>query len=76
MAYSSGNRIPDNSILRRGTLITGVPRQEQSSDSNPMQPAVDQIEQALAAKDARYMAEMEQASKSSESTTPDSSETP
>lgn len=47
MTYSSGNRIPDNSILRRGTLITGVPKQEQSSDSDPMQPAVDQIEQAL-----------------------------
>lgn len=48
MAYGKGYRIPDNSILRRGTLISGVPRQEkQRADSDPMQPAIDQIERAL-----------------------------
>jgi hypothetical protein len=48
VVFKVGNRIPDNSILRRGTLLIGVPRQEkQQVDSDPMQPAIDQIEKAL-----------------------------
>ena len=47
MTYSFGRGIPANSILRHGTLIIGVPRQEKSSEDDPMQPAIDQIERAL-----------------------------
>lgn len=55
MAFGVGNKIPANSILRQGTLLLGVPRQEQQSETDPMQPAIDQIERALRAKDAEVM---------------------
>lgn len=44
MTFKVGYRIPDNSILRRGTLIVGVPKRD---DADPMQPVVDQMERAL-----------------------------
>lgn len=74
MAYSKGYRIPDNSILRRGTLIIGVPRQETPSD--PMQPAADQIERFLEAKHAKATAKQSTStpSASRESITPTPSE--
>ncbi len=34
MAFGVGNRIPDNSVLRRGTLIIGVPRRETPSEQD------------------------------------------
>jgi hypothetical protein len=45
MAFGVGNRIPDNSILRKGTLLIGVPRQK-PSDSDPMAPAALSPEEA------------------------------
>lgn len=38
MAFGVESRIPDSSILRKGTLVIGVPRQKHS-DSGPMAPA-------------------------------------
>lgn len=68
---------PDDPIYKGGLRVSSLPvLNESTSDSqndtdgtDPMQPAVDQIEQALAAKDARYMAEREKAKRSSGSTT-------
>ena len=57
MAFGGGKKIPANSILRQETLLLGVPRQERQSETDPMQPAIDQIERALRAKDAAVMAE-------------------
>lgn len=51
MAYGKGYKIPADSILRKGILLTGVPRQEQPSD--PMKEAEDQIERFLEAKHAK-----------------------
>lgn len=44
MTYSSGWGIPKNSILRRGTLIVGVPKRD---DSDPMAPAALSLEEGL-----------------------------
>lgn len=44
MTFSVGYRIPDNSILRQGTLIVGVPKRD---DSDPMAPAAMALEEAL-----------------------------
>jgi hypothetical protein len=65
MTYSKGYRIPDNSILRQGTLIVGVPKRD---DSDPMAPAALSLEKALQKKIAERNGGTEQSQKS-ESTT-------
>ena len=65
MTYSKGYRIPDNSILRQGTLIVGVPKRD---DSDPMAPAALSLEKALLKKIAVRNGGTEQSQKS-ESTT-------
>lgn len=47
MAFKVYDSLPPNCALRRGTLIAGVTR---PARSDPMQPAIDQIERALRAK--------------------------
>jgi hypothetical protein len=63
--------LPPNCALRRGTLIVGVPKRD-DSEADPMQPAIDQIEWALRAKALSVMAERQSdtASPSSEQATP------
>ncbi len=49
MAYGVSNKIPANSILRQGTLIVGVPRQEQQPgpQSDPMLSGMNALEVSL-----------------------------
>ena len=71
MTYSSGWGIPKNSILRRGTLIVGVPKRD---ESDPMAPAVQSLEEGLQKQIAERNAGTEQSQKS-ESTTRKPNET-
>ena len=66
MVFKVNDRLPEDCALRRGTLIAGVPKR---SNSDPMQPAIDQIERAHAAKFAQVTG------KQSASTTPEPNET-
>ncbi len=65
--------LPADCALRRGTLISGVSRPTRSGrpqPADPMQPAADQIEQALRARANSALATAKEAAKqSSESTT-------
>ena len=71
ISYSSGWGIPKNSILRRGTLIVGEPKRD---ESDPMAPAVQSLEEGLQKQIAERNARTEQSQKS-ESTTRKPNET-
>ena len=47
MVFKVNDRLPEDCALRRGTLIAGV---QKPTRSDPMQPAVDQIERFHAVK--------------------------
>lgn len=65
MTYSFNRGIPKNSILRRGTLIVGVPKRD---ESDPMAPAVRSLEDGLQKQIAERNGGTEQSQKSKSTT--------
>lgn len=68
MTFEMRNKLPDDHPIKRG-MVAFVPRRIETAEPNsmpeipadqspdPMQGAIDQIERALRAKDARHMTE-------------------